>query len=438
MVTVTFIPELLQASKMRKFDDFAGAVACYEAVWEAHQAQFTCWDAWGYAFCLGKTGRHLEALAVCRFFWPSFKTHEPLRQVYAWSIYHTEIAGEKRENSSLSALEKAVTGIVRLCRQEDTFAPYTLAVMALLDRFNKQQAYPAVRIAEWCDLLRPELIDDKPYVFTDDRGRERKLASKREQYFLWLTKALLHLKRFVACIAAADRGLSCVAQFSNHTDLWLKRNKALAMSGSGQTEAALQLLQPLFSVKREWFIAGEVAAMLHQTGNSSEALVWFLKAVNMPGDTSLRVPVFKGMGAALLAQGATALALQHYELVSLIRAENNWRRDEEVENLLAEHQYEVGRDGSSVVLLPVLRKSWESLAADAQPRLRGKVASMLPHGKAGFILADDGQSYYFELRSIRGNSDAIAKGCRMSFILEAGFDRKKNQQVMNARDLLSE
>ena len=62
----------------------------------------------------------------------------------------------------------------------------------------------------------------------------------------------------------------------------------------------------------------------------------------------------------------------------------------------------------------------------------GIISKILPHGKAGFIQAEDGKSYYFKKYEFKGSADEFHEMTSVSFYLEEGFDKAKNEVKMNA------
>jgi YHS domain-containing protein len=72
------------------------------------------------------------------------------------------------------------------------------------------------------------------------------------------------------------------------------------------------------------------------------------------------------------------------------------------------------------------------LKFDTRPKYSGKIKSILPNGKAGFVETDNGKSYYFSLREFKGKSEKAQVNQYVTFYLEEGYDAKKDRKVMNA------
>ena len=425
------VTPLKHAETLRKEGKFAEALQVYNDCWTVACLFATEWDFWGYAFCLNKLKRHAEALDFCREAYPKFPKFAALNNVYAWAIYHEAIACEKPLDEA--AFLKAAKSIVRLCPNlDDVYSPLVTTVFKVLDRLTAKKTFPTALVLEWTAVLNGEKLDDTPFSFTDAKGRACELASKREQFYALRTKALLLNQEYEECIELVNVAFEQVSNFHYGNELWLRRNAALAQEGLGANEQAFETLQQLWAKRKEWFLALDLAGLAVKCGHGAVALVWALKGAMAFGDAEKKVKLFKLMAKVLMQEGRVALALQHYELVALLREEQGWSEDMAVTYTLVEHQVTVGALGSSAVLLPLLQKEWALLVAETTPRLVGTISKLLPHGKAGFVKAADGKSYYFQVSSFKGKRTDLVENAAVSFVLEEGFDKVKQREMMNA------
>ena len=79
-----------------------------------------------------------------------------------------------------------------------------------------------------------------------------------------------------------------------------------------------------------------------------------------------------------------------------------------------------------------LKPFWNDLKYKGQQPQYGIISKILPHGKAGFIQAEDGNSYYFNKFQFKGSDDEFHEMTSVSFYLEEGYDRAKDEVKMNA------
>ncbi|MDR3292127.1 MAG: cold shock domain-containing protein [Methanobrevibacter sp.] len=127
----------------------------------------------------------------------------------------------------------------------------------------------------------------------------------------------------------------------------------------------------------------------------------------------------------------------HAELVYQIRKNNKWNIDEEEIERLKNLNIDTEKTLRSNDLEKILRKFWEELKFKNKKLYSGTVVKILPNGKAGFIKEQiNNNSFYFRINSFKGNRNSLKEGLNVSFYLERGFDRKKNEKTLNAVNIL--
>ena len=80
----------------------------------------------------------------------------------------------------------------------------------------------------------------------------------------------------------------------------------------------------------------------------------------------------------------------------------------------------------------VLKKTWHAWREAYNPRLNGRIVTLLGEGAAGFIRTDDDASYYFRAKGIHGK---LEQGAAVTFRTAPGFDRKKGVPTTIAVDV---
>lgn len=431
MMSVAPITPLQYAEALRKDGKFEEALQLYRNTWKVAVLTANEWDYWGFAYCLVKTKDYPAALDFCRKAYPLYPSFAPLNNMYAWAVYHTAIVAPKP--LAEADFLKAAKGIMRLCLNGNDYSPFVTTVFKVLQRLTAKNTFPAAQVLEWTALLSPERLDDTPFSYTDAQGKTVTLASKREQYYSLRSKALLANKQYQACIDLSEKALAELSVFHYGNALWLERNIALAHRGLGDFLAGMKRLEAVWTKRKEWFLALDLAEMATAQGDNAAALAWCLKGVLMNGDTEKKVKLFKHFAAVLMRADRVALALKHYELVALIREEQSWSADAAVTHLLAEHQVKVGAAGASLVLLKALAVEWKALQSAILPRLEGTILKMMPNGNAGFVKNNsDGKSYYFAVKHFRGDKKSLKAGLAVSYVLEKGFDKVKQKEAWNA------
>jgi tetratricopeptide (TPR) repeat protein len=433
------------ANQLRKNGQFAEALAMYETCWNDESLPRYEWDTWSYAFCLRKAGRYSELLDFCRKAYLSYPSFEALNTLYAWAIYYTAVKNWKLQTSNNSHNEdllKAAKGVLRLTTQANQYAPYTLVVMKVLDMLASKAKFPAAAVLEWSALLDASLLDTTPSSFVDSKGKTVAIASKCEQFFSVRIKALHLDGQYEACLATVGQALEWLPKLHYGNEHWFRRYAALSHAALGDFAKAIALFEGIWAQRKEWFVAADLATVLMQQPvvNSELARAYLHEAALAFGDMEKKVKVYKLLAKVYTLLGEEILALEHYELVALIRSDFGWAADLEVSVILAEAGISVGRFGSSAAMFARLKAGWLAAKVDASPRISGVVSKLLPNGKSGFVKSRvDGKSYFFQLKNVGGlKGKAVTEGMALSFVLEAGFDTKKQVAVQNAVQLFLE
>jgi len=141
------------------------------------------------------------------------------------------------------------------------------------------------------------------------------------------------------------------------------------------------------------------------------------------------------MGDLLLDSGRRAPGIDHLKLAVSVRQDNGWKVPPELSASL--HLAGIRDDNGSENMQELLKKCadfWKKERYRNQPRARGKVKTILPNGKAGFIAASD-RDYYFRTSAFCGDLNAIVPGLQVEFIVTKGFDAKKNMESLQAVEI---
>ncbi len=419
-----------QADEFRRAKKYAEALPLYRQLWEEHRESCNEWDGWGYALCLKHMKYYKKALEICKEVSKLKPDFEMIKGVYAWCIYYTEIAVEKVNDES--NFFRAGEAIVKLTKQDDQYSPYTLTVFKILEYLNDRDNYSADKVIEWTDKLNFEILDDKPFKFTDSEGKMRELASKKEQYFMLRTKALLEKGLFNECINLCQLAIKSFEKFHYDNDIWFIRRIALSYKSLGQPEIALEKLKSLLKRKREWFIYKEIAEIYFELGNIDQALKFALDSALSPGDSDKKLNLYKLLSEILIRTNQKEEAKKHIEFMYQIRKANEWKIDNDLQNLLNKFQIDTRKTLNLRELERELKELWEKLKFNDQIQLTGIIKSILPSGKAGFIETENKKTYYFQLRNFKAKPELAKVGQKVTFFLEEGFDKKKNQKTENA------
>jgi tetratricopeptide (TPR) repeat protein len=419
-----------QANLLTGEKNYLEALPLYRSLWEGFRENCNEWDGWRYADCLKQLKDYQRALEVCREVYLVNKDFEPIKRLYAWCIYYTEMIKEKIQDED--RFFKAGMGIMKISRQNDQYSPYTLAVFKILNHLNEKPNYPADKIAEWTEKLNPEQLDATPFAFTDKDGNQREIASKKEQYYMWRTKALLEKGLFDECRETCQKALDEFEKLHYGNEIWFTWRIALCYEGLEKSDIALEKLIALLDKKKEWFIQKEIAGIYFARNDLKHALKYAVDSALNSDNSDKKLNLYKLLAGILKSRNQIEEASKHIELVYHTKRLNDHRIDEETQRLVETFQIDITKNVDMTELKKELKNIWEKLKYDSQEQLFGVIKSILPNGKAGFVETGSKQSYYFQFRNFKGNHNLIEPGQKVTFFLEDGFDIKKNRKTKNA------
>jgi tetratricopeptide (TPR) repeat protein len=269
--------------------------------------------------------------------------------------------------------------------------------------------YPADKIVEWTDKLNPQTLDDKVFVYVDKEGKERETASKKEQYYMLRSRVLLEKGSFDECIRICEEGLNTFEKLHYDNHVWFRWRIALCYEGLGEYEKSLNLQLELLQTKKEWFIQKEIAEQYYRVGDYAKSLQYALDSALNSGDTNKKINTFIVLAKALNQTGKVEEARLHEDFIAALK---KGEFNKEAEN--------------------GLRRIWNTLKYDTQQQHTGRIKSILPSGKAGFVEADKGKSYYFLMRDFKSTKENAQVNQLVTFYLTEGYDAKKGKKTMNA------
>lgn len=421
-----------QANAHRKAKQYSDALPLYDHLWNEDPEQRSVWDGWGLAYCLQKLKQYPLALEVSREVFSLDREFEPIRSVYAWSIYYTELA--PAEKPPRQRLLRAAEGVLKLCVQ-DTYSPYTRTVFTVLEVLKSEKPHNPALLLEWAQRLDPEALSAQASAYTDRDGMQRESASEREKWYGIVCKALFETEQFEACIEHANRALAEIRPLHYGNDVWLARLVARSQAELGHVDEAIEGYLGFLSRKPDAFLREELAHLYARKEDATRALRYAGEAALAPGDLDKKVKLFDFLSHLLHENGQEEAARTHVELELRVRQDAEWKISADLHAWATTLGVDAATARPAKELVRELRPFWESLKFEGQERQSGTVANLLPHGKAGFIRAESGSSYYFQLRNVVGKRANVQPDQHVTFYVEESFDPVKQRKSEVAVDI---
>ena len=365
-----------------------------------------------------------EAEEIYREFWE--KTPEGFSEFdktsFSWLLYNKYI----KNNENLDEITENAELITEVKKQQNQSkdskypCPYTLTVLRVLELLNKNNDFEEVVM--WAEKINPDYLSEKASDFNG-----RKYPSNKEKYYSQLTKALLKLDDIDTCYELSKEALE-LEELTD--DTWFNWRLAKCANELGEYDEAIDYLKKMIAKKPDWYMKAEIANSYYFKGDFENSLNYAIDAVLTPAPSESKVNVYS-LIADLIEDEYPEEALKHRYLEYSIRLNKEWNIDdrltEEIEN--------AGLDTENTQYWKIekeLKGFWNDLKYKNQEIQYGIISKILPHGKAGFIQAEDGKSYYFKKYEFKGSNDELHEMTSVSFYLEEGFDKAKNEVKMNA------
>ena len=391
--------QLAQAKKNYQNKDYEGAKDLYETLYNQKPESFTIWD----------------------------------KRFYSWALYQLYVKNPDDETSLLEAVDMITELVAQEDHsQKDGVCAYTMSVMKLLDYLYKKHDYANLLI--WADNLNPDFLSTKTSKFTTNDGREVTTASNKEKYYNWTSKSYQEVEDYDMCLEVSKKALEELTSFTNNSDVWFKWRIARSLREIGEYGEAIEYLKDIYKTKKDWFIRWELAENYFFEGDHEKSLEYAVSAALSHGDSDKKIKLYSLL-EDLLEDDEPEIALKHSYLIYSIRLHNEWGIDEELEEKIESS----GLDTQNTEYWKIekeLKGYWKDLKFKHQQPNYGIISRIFPHGKTGFVKRDDGESFFFNGFEFKGDPNKYRENVKVSFYLEEGYDRKKNEVKMNAVNIV--
>lgn len=293
-----------------------------------------------------------------------------------------------------------------------------------------------------CDLISPEqLHTDCRTIEVERKGQKKpmELASDKENWYAYKSKALMKLGIFQECYEVSKQALDLFEVFHYSNDIWFARRIALSKKNLGNSADAIAELQQVLRRKKEWFIQKELAVLYQETGENEKAFNYAISAINNFGDLEYKVDLLYLLGELLKSKQDNDLAFKHFSLSQLIRIKEEWNIPSKLQTALSQFEKSAISVDKLQELKNELKKYWNSFnqqqnapRQNTTQRITGKIDKILHNdekGADGFIKFDDNKSIYFRVSATEEIIKKIATGLEVEFKILPATDDKKEKAV---------
>jgi tetratricopeptide (TPR) repeat protein len=301
-------------------------------------------------------------------------------------------------------------------------------------------------VSDLCDKIEPNLLTTNCRTINVVRKgvtKPMELASDKENWFAYKSKALMKLGKFQECYDISKLALDSFENFHYSNDIWFARRIALSKKNLGNSEDAIKELQLILRKKKEWFIQKELAELYKEQGNNDKAFALAIEAINNFGDIEFKIDLLYLLGELHKTKDQSDLAFQHYVLSLLIRQNEGWSIPEKLGHAIGQFSNEKIPLDKLPALKSELKKYWNSFKFQSErpvvtnQKLSGKIDKILHNdekGTDGFIKYNGNKSVYFRINADDNLNSKISIGLDVEFkIIPATVDKK--QKAIQVREI---
>lgn len=376
-------------------------------------------DGTQYLFCLLRNKKYRKALDISRRLYKINPSLKKIRNLYAQSIYYTQL---KPENTDYTTFIKAAEAITRLSKPDDPYGFFTQTVLKVLQKLKNNKEHPELRL-EWANKLKASRLNTRPYQFTDASGKTRKLPSQLETWALHKTDALYKCRKYEESIKFAEIILSKHQIKKSRYALWIKRLQALSYRKTEKLPEAEKIYSEITKQKNDWFLIKEYAEILRNSNKNKPALRQIF------GIRTKQLPPYAQISVCLAAADICLSAGYENQAEQL---------QQSAKQIAQNRQIKLSKNLSEK-LPETTRKPPENLWQKLSEKFRfagltkhsGTILKYLPGKKAGFIKTQK-RNYFFSRSDFINNGKLPQIGETVSFYITESYDKKKQKKSLKA------
>ncbi len=283
---------------------------------------------------------------------------------------------------------------------------------------------------KYLSYINPLELDGNEKIISGEGGRERRVASPKEQWYTRKTKALVELKQYDECLDYIEQAFRNISNFHNNAEHWLNYKKAQCYFAQEKYEDVEKLINNILNKFQHWCFYEMLFNVCLIRKGTNEALKYGAFCATADREHKTRVNFYVRYAEFLDEIGKLYEAALHFKLAELIRAEEGWKQ------LQLPNNYQYPSDVLQMnkkSIIYHLNDFWRKEKEKDVEFRDGIVDRILPNGKSGFVRDNDGNSYYFNVRDFdKRDFRNVEEGIRVRFSLTKRLDKKKNEMKYNA------
>lgn len=441
------------AKTLLKEDKAHEASKIFNEVQESFPNEIDHWDVFYMLKCDNSDkGENSDKVNNLSTLAESFIEDQYVKNLYIWYLYYkygkkiTPNTVNKIENNAKRLLEIGIQKDYINCTDEERKypCPYTLIVTKLIKAYKKPN-FNLNKVQYYLTFLDAEKLSRQTVSITDDKGKDRELASDFEDYYATISQLKLKEGKHQECIDLCDIGLTTIKRFHYDNDIWFKRRKALSLIKLGNEDEGFKLLLSLSKDRKgdKWFLYHEIAEVYFENEDYEHSLEYCIKGIKSFGDEVFKINLLiltartlfrlkKMDEAAVVANYIVVMSMVHElnEKDQLIKIVDYFKIDKssigEPKKYLSEYRGKVDeifqidrRAGKKKKKNFGNRKPLEIKPGE---EVQGRIDAVHGNGMSGHVKVGR-DSCFFSMRDVQADKDKIQPGVNVILGFKEAKDR---------------
>ena len=342
-------------------------------------------------------------------------------RLLCWCIYDVYIKDfEKNEKSDFEEFLKEAKFIknncVQLSKEKEYFNPYVLTIFKVIRVYLKSASVNYKEVLKWLEALNPNELSEEVYNFQDSDGQDREMASKKEFYYQYKTKALEKLQRYEECIKVCEEAFNSIEEFHYRNHIWIKTRLYFSKcmeADSDIVEDEISKYKKLAYKENQWFMYHKLSLICWRYGKMEDALLYANKALTCKFEFEKMNKLLQDVALLWEYKGNILNAKIYYESSGYYRNRNGWKMTEELEFAISKYNLNINKRPDTKLLQKIATEYVKQIEGENEQVVVGKILKI--NGDYGFInVRGQKDNVYFKIRDVL-NSNLLSVGSIVEF-----------------------
>ena len=335
-----------------------------------------------------------------------------------WCIYDAHIKTYDIHNlEGFNVFLKRAEYIVQFTSQLESgifyHNPYVLTIMKVVKAYRDKASTNWEDVIFWLSKLNQHELPNEGFK-VEGNGKTRELASPKEFFYQYITKALEKKERFEECISFCIEALENIEKFHYRNKLWFgARLYYCKCMISDDIKRDLEKYKKIAYRQNYWYMYHKMAQICLRNNKIKDSLFYACKAIIAKFEYEKMVNLFFDIAQMWEANSENDKAGLFYHASAYYRERQGWYLPEELRFAIEIYDIDVN-EKPNISKMKVVARQYVSEIKDIN-KVIGRVHNILSNGKVGFISPfNKKENVYFRFADV-DNSKGLKKGDKVKF-----------------------